>query len=205
MIAGLFSKKKKDKANPEKGLETIKNLNLQIDTLEKKLDFYEKQMNTLTAEAKAKLKAKDKNGAKKLLAKKTRINSQIKQLGGAQNMLEEQKGMLENSQMMKDVIGTLKQTGEYLKVTSAAIKAEDIDQIKEDMEEMKASQDEIGEMFGEYNNENNEEIDEELGDLEKEIADEEVNLPSANKEDVPVERVEIKQNVDEKAFENFLD
>ena len=64
MIAGLFSKKKKDKANPEKGLETIKNLNLQIDTLEKKLDFYEKQMNTLTAEAKAKLKAKDKNGAK---------------------------------------------------------------------------------------------------------------------------------------------
>ena len=100
MIAGLFSKKKKDKANPEKGLETIKNLNLQIDTLEKKLDFYEKQMNTLTAEAKAKLKAKDKNGAKKLLAKKTRINSQIKQLEGAQNMLEEQKGMLENSQMM---------------------------------------------------------------------------------------------------------
>ena len=34
MIAGLFSKKKKDKANPEKGLETIKNLNLQINTLE---------------------------------------------------------------------------------------------------------------------------------------------------------------------------
>ena len=32
----------------------------------------------------------------------TRINSQIKQLEGAQNMLEEQKGMLENSQMMKD-------------------------------------------------------------------------------------------------------
>ena len=92
-----------------------------------------------------------------------------------------------------------------MKVTSAAIKAEDIEQIKEDMEEMKASQDEIGEMFGEYNNENNEEIDEELGDLEKEIADEEVNLPSANKEDVPVERVEIKQNVDEKASENFLD
>ena len=92
-----------------------------------------------------------------------------------------------------------------MKVTSAAIKAEDIDQIKEDMEEMKASQDEIGEMFGEYNNENNEEIDEELGDLEKEIADEEVNLPSAHTEAVPVERVEIKQNVDEKALENFLD
>ena len=205
MIAGLFSKKKKDKADPQKGLETIKNLNLQIDTLEKKLDFCEKQRNNLTAEAKAKLKAKDKNGAKKLLAKKTRINSQIKQLEGAQNMLEEQRGMLENSQMMKEVIGTLKQTGEYLKVTGAAIKTEDIEKIKDDMEDIKAKQDEIGDMFGEYSNENNEEIDEELGDLEKEITDEEVNLPAANKEDVPVERVEEKHNVDEKALENFLD
>ena len=91
MIAGLFSKKKKDKANPEKGLETIKNLNLQIDTLDKKLDFYEKQMNTLTAEAKAKLKAKDKNGAKKLLAKKTRINSQISSLRGLRICLKNKK------------------------------------------------------------------------------------------------------------------
>ena len=94
MLSKLFGKKKKE-ANPDKGLQTLQNLNTQIDTLEKKLDFLDKQGNDLTKQAKAKLKAGDKAGAKKLLTKKNRLVSQIKQLEGAQNMLEEQKGMLE--------------------------------------------------------------------------------------------------------------
>ena len=113
MIGKLFGKKKKDIGNPDKGLQTLQALNTQIDTLEKKLDFLDKQGGDLTNQAKAKPKAGDKAGAKKLLTKKNRLVSQIKQLEGAQNMLEEQKAMLENSNTMKDVFSTLKSTDEF--------------------------------------------------------------------------------------------
>ena len=75
MLSKLFGKKKKE-ANPDKGLQTLQNLNTQIDTLEKKLDFLDKQGNDLTKQAKAKLKAGDKGGAKKLLTKKISKSNQ---------------------------------------------------------------------------------------------------------------------------------
>lgn len=73
MIGKLFGKKKKNSNNQDKGLQTLQALNTQIDTLEKKLDFLDKQGADLTNQAKAKLKAGDKAGAKKLLTKKNRL------------------------------------------------------------------------------------------------------------------------------------
>ena len=59
MIGKLFGKKKKDIGNPDKGLQTLQALNTQIDTLEKKLDFLDKQGGDLTNQAKAKPKEKN--------------------------------------------------------------------------------------------------------------------------------------------------
>ena len=57
MIGKLFGKKKKNSNNQDKGLQTLQALNTQIDTLEKKLDFLDKQGGDLTKQEKAKLEA----------------------------------------------------------------------------------------------------------------------------------------------------
>ena len=120
-------------------------------------------------------------------------------------MLEEQKGMLENSNTMKDVFNTLKSTGEVLKSEQGAVKAEDIEKVREDMEDLKDSQNEVNEMFSGYAGQGNEEVDDELAQMEKEMAEEEVSLPSANKEDVPQVKVaEREAKKEEEALRDFL-
>ena len=57
------------------------------------------------------------------------------------------------------------------------------------MEDLKDSQNEVNEMFSGYAEQGNEEVDDELAQMEKEMAEEKVSLPSANKEDVPQVKV----------------
>ena len=73
-IAGLFGKKKKEdpKSKQSKAIQSIGELDKGIQDLEAQIDFNEKRANAIQEEAKAKLKAGDKNGAKKLLVKRKR-------------------------------------------------------------------------------------------------------------------------------------
>ena len=206
MISKLFGKKKKNPAeNKDKALQTIQNLDQQLKDLELKIDHYDKQAQNLTNEAKAKLKAGDKAGAKKLLTKKKRFVEQIKQLEGAQNMMEEQRMMLENQDSMKKIFETVSSTNQAIKEMGKGVSVEEIEKAREDMEEMKDAQKEMGDFFAEYADAGNEEVDEELNQLEAEMAKEEVNLPDANKEkviQVPAEKEDIKKQED--ALGDFL-
>ena len=201
MISKLFGKKKKNPAeNKDKALQTIQNLDQQLKDLELKIDHYDKQAQNLTNEAKAKLKAGDKAGAKKLLTKKKRFVEQIKQLEGAQNMMEEQKMMLESQDSMKKIFETVSSTNQAIKEMGKGVSVEEIEKAREDMEEMKDAQKEMGDFFAEYADAGNEEVDEELNQLEAEMAKEEVNLPDANKEKViqePAAKEDIKKQEDE--------
>ena len=201
MISKLFGKKKKNPAeNKDKALQTIQNLDQQLKDLELKIDHYDKQAQNLTNEAKAKLKAGDKAGAKKLLTKKKRFVEQIKQLEGAQNMMEEQRMMLENQDSMKKIFETVSSTNQTIKEMGKGVSVEEIEKAREDMEEMKDAQKEMGDFFAEYADAGNEEVDEELNQLEAEMAKEEVNLPDANKEEViqePAAKEDIKKQEDE--------
>ena len=206
MISKLFGKKKKNPAeNKDKALQTIQNLDQQIKDLELKIDHYDKQAQNLTNEAKAKLKAGDKAGAKKLLTKKKRFVEQIKQLEGAQNMMEEQRMMLETQDSMKTIFETVSSTNQTIKEIGKGVSVEEIEKAREDMEEMKDAQKEMGDLFAEYADAGNEEVDEELDQLEAEVAKEEVNLPDANKEkviQVPAAKEDIKKEED--ALGDFL-
>ena len=207
MISKLFGKKKKNPAeNKDKALQTIQNLDQQIKDLELKIDHYDKQAQNLTNEAKAKLKAGDKAGAKKLLTKKKRFVEQIKQLEGAQNMMEEQRMMLETQDSMKTIFETVSSTNQTIKEIGKGVSVEEIEKAREDMEEMKDAQKEMGDFFAEYADAGNEEVDEELDQLEAEVAKEEVNLPDANKEKViqePAAKEDIKKEED--ALGDFID
>lgn len=206
MISKLFGKKKKNPAeNKDKALQTIQNLDQQLKDLELKIDHYDKQAQNLTNEAKAKLKAGDKVGAKKLLTKKKRFVEQIKQLEGAQNMMEEQKMMLESQDSMKKIFETVSSTNQAIKEMGKGVSVEEIEKAREEMDDIKDAQKEMGDFFAEYAEEGNEEVDEELDQLEAEMAKEEVNLPDANKEAVPEEPV-AKEDIkkEEDALGDFL-
>ena len=205
MIGKLFGKKKKEPTNTDKSLQTLQNLNGQIDVLKKKIYHCDKQIQGLTLEAKEKLKSGDKAGAKKALAKKKRLNDQIKQLEGAQNMMEEQKAMLESSSTMKDVFNTLQTTTKVIKESGQGVSVEEIEKVREEMEDIKDAQKEVNDMFSEYAEQGAEEVDDELAQMEKEMAEEEVSLPSANKEEIqkePDQKVQAK--VEEESLGDFL-
>ena len=138
MISKLFGKKKKNPAeNKDKALQTIQNLDQQIKDLELKIDHYDKQAQNLTNEAKAKLKAGDMAGAKKLLTKTIRFVEQIKQLEGAQNMMEEQKMMLENQYSMKKIFETVSSTNQAIKEMRKGVSVEEIEKAREEMKDIK--------------------------------------------------------------------
>ena len=141
MISKLFGKKKKNPAeNKDKALQTIQNLDQQLKDLELKIDHYDKQAQNLTNEAKAKLKAGDKVGAKKLLTKKKRFVEQIKQLEGAQNMMEEQKMMLESQDSMKKIFETVSSTNQAIKEMGKGVSVEEIEKAREELEDIKDAQ-----------------------------------------------------------------
>ena len=80
MFKNLFGGKK-DKKNTNTNVniqETIKNLDKKINDMELLLNNYETRSNALQEEAKKKIKAGDKNGAKRILVKKKKLLDQIK-------------------------------------------------------------------------------------------------------------------------------
>ena len=159
--------------------------------------------NKFQAEAKAKLKAKDKVGAQKALIKKKRAVKQIKDWEGALALLEQQKMMLENASIMKNVFDTVNTTNKAIKEAQGNMKIEDFENMKEEFEEMKDTANEISEFFQSQNEDALGEVDDDLAELEQEIENEEVDLPEANKEPVQKQQEEVKNN-DENALEDFL-
>lgn len=200
MFKNLFGGKK-DKKNTNTNVniqETIKNLDKKINDMELLLNNYETRSNALQEEAKKKIKAGDKNGAKRILVKKKKLVDQIKTYEGALMMMEEQKGMLESAAATKDMIDTVKKANAVIKENKVDI--EQLEQVKEDMDELKDQQAEMNDFFKDYADENQEGVEDDLKALEEEMEKEaSQNLPMANKEKISTkEKIKNEENELEK-------
>lgn len=184
MFKNLFGGGKKDKKKSKVNVEeAIQNLDKKIKDMELLLNNYEVRTNALQQEAKAKLRAGDKAGAKRILAKKKRIVDQIKTTEGALMMMEEQKGMLENAETVKSTIETIKTAGQVIKENQ--VNVEELDQIKDDMDELKATGDEIKDFFSDIVDQNEADVEDDLKALEAEMQnDANKELPSAVKTEI---------------------
>ena len=201
----LFGKKDAGKKPPkqDKNEQTQLMLDQKIKEQELRINNLETRTNALQEEAKAKLKAGDKAGAKRVLAKKKKLVEQIKQIEGAMAMMEEQKLMLDNTLQMKDVMSAIKQGNEAVKEASKGMSVEDLEDMKEQMDEVKADQEELNNFFKDYADENQEDVDEELEQLEQQMAEEDTGaLPMANKEQL--NQVAAQKNNEEEDLNNFL-
>ena len=198
----LFGKKGKgDKPKQDKNEATTLMLDQKIQEQELKLNNLETKTNALQDEAKAKLRAGDKNGAKRILAKKKKYVEQMKTIEGAISMMEEQKMMLDSTLQMKDVMSAIKTGNQAIKEATKGMNVEDLEQMKEDMENIKADQEELNDFFKDYNTENMEDVDEELDKLEEEMAKEDAGaMPVSNKENlgpVPAEKNNEEADLDQ--------
>ena len=152
----LFGKKDggKKAPKPDKNEQTQLMLDQKIKEQELRLNNLETRTNALQDEAKAKLKAGDKAGAKRILAKKKKLVEQMKQIEGAMAMMEEQKMMLDNTLQMKDVMQAIKAGNEAVKVASQGMSVDDLQDMKDQMDEVKADQEELNNFFKDYAEEN---------------------------------------------------
>ena len=205
-IAGLFGKKKKEepKSTQSKAVKSIGELEKGISDLEAQIEFNEKRAAAIQKDAKEKLKAGDKNAAKKLLVKRKRHLEQIKNFEGALSMMEQQKMMLENADSMGKMYNVLSNATNTLKEVQKDMNVEKLEQMREDMDEIKDTQNEMNDFFKEYADADMEGIDDDLAELQDEMEKEDaVNLPDANKNKIEQPKDEVK-NDDAKALEEFL-
>ena len=203
----LFGKKDAGKKapKPDKNEQTQLMLDQKIKEQELRLNNLETRTNALQDEAKAKLKAGDKAGAKRILAKKKKLVEQMKQIEGAMAMMEEQKMMLDNTLQMKDVMSAIQAGNQAIKDASTGISVENLEDMKEQMEEVKQDQEELNNFFKDYADENAEDVDEELAQLEEDMAKESAGaVPMANKEELNPVNTEKVANKEEDALNNFL-
>ena len=199
----LFGKKGKgDKPKQDKNEATTLMLDQKIQEQELKLNNLETKTNALQDEAKAKLRAGDKAGAKRILGKKKKMVEQIKQYEGAMAMMEEQKMMLDSASQMKDVVAAIKQGNQAVKDATKGMSVEDLEQMKDDMDEIKAGQDELNDFFKDYADQDQEGVDEELEQLQADMAKEEAGaMPISNKENLgPVPAEKNNEEADLNAF-----
>lgn len=175
MIAGLFGKKKENKPNDtkQKAQEAIGDLSNKINDLEEKIRNIENKKNGLNEQAKTKLKAGDKNGARQALAKKKKYDEQIKQFDGAIMMMEEQKMMLENADSMKAIFESVKKANEAIVDSQKGMSIEDLEKLRDQMEDMKDTQKEMTQFFESYATTEDEDVENELEELAGKIEEEE--------------------------------
>ena len=130
----LFGKKEKKQQNTqEQSMKAIADLTKKLEEIEEKIMHVETKKRTLADQAKIKLKAGDKNGARQALAKKKKYDEQIKQFDGAMMLMEEQKMMLENAELMKGIFDTIKNANTQIKTSQEGMSVEDLYKIKDEM------------------------------------------------------------------------
>ena len=181
----LFGKKDATKKapKPDKSEQIQLMLDQKLKEQELRLNNLETRTNHLQNEAKAKLKAGDKNGAKKILAKKKKLVEQMKQIEGAMAMMEEQKIMLDNTLQLKEIMFVIKEGNNAIINAQKGMNVEVLEDMKEQMDEIKQDQEEMNNFFKTYADENAEDVEEEFAKLEEDIAKESSGaVPMSNKE-----------------------
>lgn len=153
--------------------------NIQLDNIKDKIKEHENKIkelnmiiNELQQKAKDKIKDGNKESAKRLLSKKRKYLGQIKLVKDAVSILDNQKMLIENTMIKKDVIDTIKMGNSIIKEISKEININEIEEIREDVEKLKDEEEEMKEIF-QMDPEEIESINDEVNQLEAEIVNEE--------------------------------
>jgi len=140
IFENLFNKKQKDNGEKDKetnNLKIINELRENIDLIEKRNLFIEKQKNKLIIEAKAKLNNNDKKGALLILNKKKKIEEEINKNQGSQLLLENQLSNLESSNLNKHIINSLSKSNKAIHTLNKDLNVDTIEELMDDIQEEK--------------------------------------------------------------------
>ena len=140
IFENLFNKKQKDNGEKDKetnNLKIINELRENIDLIEKRNLFIEKQKNNLIIEAKAKLNNNDKKGALLILNKKKKIEEEINKNQGSQLLLENQLSNLESANLNKHIINSLSKSNKAIHTLNKDLNVDKIEELMDDIQEEK--------------------------------------------------------------------
>lgn len=194
----LFGKKKTQAA--PKLSDSIQSLRKASEMLDKRQNHLDKQIAQATAEAKAKMKNKDKKGALFLLKRKKMYEKQVEQIYGKKANIETQIIALENAGINGDVAAAM-QTGE--RALRSTLAKHNIDDVEEAMEQITETMDQADELSNALSNPigpimDEDELEDELGELEAELTEEAFSTVEApaNPNRVAAQRAAVPLNLD---------
>ena len=140
IFENLFNKKQKEKETEKldkeiNNLKIINELRENIDLIEKRNLFIEKQKTQLITEAKEKLNNKDKKGALLILNKKKKIVEEINKNQGSQLLLENQLSNLESANLNKHIINSLSKSNKAIHTLNKDLNVDKIEELMDDIQE----------------------------------------------------------------------
>ena len=164
--------------------EAIAKILIQIESLEKRINEYQKKVDILLTKAKEQLKKKNKQGAKTIMIKKKNYEKFLQNSQNTQNILEQQIFDIKNAENNASVTDILKQCVEAVK--SVGMNADDFAEAVSDLKDVKDDLNEINTGMNEFVDEKDEEeLNKEMENLMLENKKEkELEFPSANKENI---------------------
>jgi hypothetical protein len=172
---------KREKEAKEKLVKTKEMLEQKVKDSELLYDAKFKQVKSLAEEAREKMKKGDKEGAKRCLMKKKKMEKLVETLNNQLMMMDEQVSNLENAIHFGQITAALKHANNIIKENTVTV--EELQSAGDQLNEIKNHNIEINQVFEDYNNENEDDIEDELDKCEKELMNE-LGLPSANKEEI---------------------
>ena len=166
--------------------QAISKLLAHCETLEKRINEYQKKIEHLRNEAKNHLRNKNREGAKTILLKVKNYEKFLQNSQNTQNVLEDQIFALKNAQNNASVTEILKQcldAGKEIKMN-----ADEFAEVTEDLKEQKENLNEINTGMSQFMEDNEDDLNKEMEKLElenkKENEKDDINLPNANKEEI---------------------
>ena len=176
--------------------EQLRNLKIQLklksSEIESKIRDKNKEVDKCKNSAKSYLKIGNKNEAIRQLKKKQFNEKIVKKLNVQLGIIDEQMRLIEESEVNKDIAGTIKAVNEKLKQLSAGIDINEIEKAVEDMQDLKEKNNEMNEEFGEAINnaiDEDPDIEDELNRLEAEMN----NYPNANQEQLVSSKIKTNE------------
>ena len=161
----------KGDGGPSISLTPMEILDKKIEDLQLEIGNLQTKSKALNEEVKTKLISGDKEGVKRILKKKKKIDDQL-QKKEDQLILEEQKMNLEHIESMKDVMNAIRKANAVIKEAMKGISVEDIENMLEDLNEIKENQEIINDFFTGYAEVNEYEFDDKSYDFFKKLAEE---------------------------------
>lgn len=172
----------KPKVDPQ---ESIKALNAQCETVEKRIRVLEVKNEELKKLALEKKKNKDQRGALMAMKKMKMNEKELAKLDGQQIMLEKQKVMIESANFDVGVINSISAGKDAINEMNKQMNVDDIAEMKDEMEDLQAEMDERAEFFADVAKEGEDELLDELDELEALAVEDEMEIASAGAAVIP--------------------